>query len=199
MYQLRIGAIMGVLMLLAACVTINVYFPAAAAEKAADQIIDKVWGPESGEAEPVTPDGAAPQTHYTPSAVDRLLATFIRDAQAAANIDISSPAIQAINQRMADRHKNLEKYYDNGAIGLTNDGFITVRDAKSVSLRDRNNVNTWVTEENQDRRDLYSAIASANGHPEWEADIQATFANRWIQRAKKGWWYQDNKGKWLQK
>ncbi len=199
MYQLRISAVMGVLMLLAACVTINVYFPAAAAEKAADQIIDKVWGPEGGEAEPVAPDSVAPQTHYTPSTVDRLLAAFIRDAQAAANIDISSPAIQAINQRMADRHKNIEKYYDNGAIGLTNDGFITVRDAKSVSLRDRNNVNAWVTEENQDRRDLYSAIASANGHPEWEADIQATFASRWIQRAKKGWWYQDSKGKWLQK
>jgi hypothetical protein len=25
------------------CVTINIYFPAAAAEKAADQIIDEVW------------------------------------------------------------------------------------------------------------------------------------------------------------
>ena len=29
--------------LLAACVTINIYFPAAAAEKAADKIIDDVW------------------------------------------------------------------------------------------------------------------------------------------------------------
>ena len=28
---------------LSACVTINIYFPAAAAEKAADQIIDDVW------------------------------------------------------------------------------------------------------------------------------------------------------------
>ena len=28
---------------LAACVTINIYFPAAAAEKAADKIIDEVW------------------------------------------------------------------------------------------------------------------------------------------------------------
>lgn len=26
-----------------ACVTINIYFPAAAAEKAADKIIDEVW------------------------------------------------------------------------------------------------------------------------------------------------------------
>lgn len=28
---------------LAACVTINIYFPAAATEKAADKIIDEVW------------------------------------------------------------------------------------------------------------------------------------------------------------
>ncbi len=28
---------------LAACVTINIYFPAAAAEKAADRIIEEVW------------------------------------------------------------------------------------------------------------------------------------------------------------
>jgi hypothetical protein len=30
-------------MALSACVTINIYFPAAAAEKAADKIIDEVW------------------------------------------------------------------------------------------------------------------------------------------------------------
>jgi len=28
---------------LSACVTINIYFPAAAAEKAADKIIEEVW------------------------------------------------------------------------------------------------------------------------------------------------------------
>ena len=38
-------------LLSAACVTINIYFPAAAAEKAADRIIDEVWqikGAETG-------------------------------------------------------------------------------------------------------------------------------------------------------
>lgn len=30
-------------LLCGACVTINIYFPAAAAEKAADKIIDEVW------------------------------------------------------------------------------------------------------------------------------------------------------------
>jgi hypothetical protein len=34
---------MAAALLLSACVTINIYFPAAAAEKAADKIIDEVW------------------------------------------------------------------------------------------------------------------------------------------------------------
>lgn len=33
---------------LSACVTINIYFPAAAAEKAADKIIDDVWQLKNG-------------------------------------------------------------------------------------------------------------------------------------------------------
>ncbi len=35
--------------ILPACVTINIYFPAAAAEKAADKIIEEVWQLESEE------------------------------------------------------------------------------------------------------------------------------------------------------
>lgn len=40
---------------LSACVTINIYFPAAAAEKAADKIIDEVWQTQQG-GKPGTPD-----------------------------------------------------------------------------------------------------------------------------------------------
>ncbi|MHB1372538.1 MAG: hypothetical protein ACYC5W_07380 [Thauera sp.] len=39
-----------------ACVTINIYFPAAAAEKAADRIIDEVWQLREGAAAPAAPD-----------------------------------------------------------------------------------------------------------------------------------------------
>ena len=35
-----------------ACVTINIYFPAAAAEKAADKIIDDVWQLKDGAGKP---------------------------------------------------------------------------------------------------------------------------------------------------
>lgn len=38
---------------LSACVTINIYFPAAAAEKAADKIIEEVWQTQQPD-QPVT-------------------------------------------------------------------------------------------------------------------------------------------------
>ncbi len=38
--------------ILPACVTINIYFPAAAAEKAADKIIDEVWQLKQGQDAP---------------------------------------------------------------------------------------------------------------------------------------------------
>jgi hypothetical protein len=40
----------------AGCVTINIYFPAAAAEKAADKIIDEVWQIQKGQEAAKTPE-----------------------------------------------------------------------------------------------------------------------------------------------
>lgn len=45
-------------MALSGCVTINIYFPAAAAEQAADRIIDEVWQLKNGAA----PSKSAPAT-----------------------------------------------------------------------------------------------------------------------------------------
>jgi len=49
----------GVVML-TACVTINIYFPAAAAEKAADKIIDDVWQLKDGVQVPTAKSEEAP-------------------------------------------------------------------------------------------------------------------------------------------
>lgn len=59
-FVVRLTLLAGVLAL-AGCVTINIYFPAAAAEKAADRIIDEVWQLRGGEApradKPAAPPG----------------------------------------------------------------------------------------------------------------------------------------------
>jgi len=49
------------------------------------------------------------------------------------------------------------------------------------------------------RAALYREIARANGKPEWENDIRATFAQRWIEKAQAGWYYQNTSGAWVRK
>jgi uncharacterized protein YdbL (DUF1318 family) len=188
----------------AACVTINVYFPAAAAEQAADQIIDKVT---SGA------DAAAPIAPAPPprTAIDRapilMLAGAVLErlvpaahAQQSADLDISSPEIRAITASMQARFAQLEKFFGSGAVGLTADGLIEIRDPNAAALAERALVKGLVAEDNRDRNALYAAIARANGHPEWESDIRGTFARRWVERgAQPGWFYQDASGNWRQK
>jgi len=60
-----------ILGLLAACVTVNVYFPAAAAEQAADRIIDTVTsqpgGAKSNDTNETTPKKTPPNSRLTPN------------------------------------------------------------------------------------------------------------------------------------
>lgn len=116
-----------------------------------------------------------------------------------ADIEINTPAISAIKNSMQARHNQLAPYYESGGIGLTRDGLITVKDANAVPLAQRQNLNSQVAAENKDRNALYKEIAVANGHPEWENEIRSTFAERWISKAKPGWWVQDTGGNWVRK
>jgi uncharacterized protein len=192
--------------LIAACVTINVYFPAAAAEKAADQIIDSITG-EAGPARE-SPKGQAPtgrfgqdQPNLLVAMVGQALYAIVPAAQAQeANLDISSPEIRAITASMQSRFGQLVKYFDSGALGMTRSGLIEVRDASGVPLPERAVLTRLVAEDNRDREALYTAIATANNHPEWAADIRKTFSARWIERgARPGWYYQNAGGSWVQK
>ncbi len=117
-------------------------------------------------------------------------------ARAQANLDIDTPAITATRNAMAARYPQLEPFFASGAVGLTRDGMVAVRDPNAVPLDQRAAANALVAQENRDRTALYREIARANGHPEWEADIRNTFARRWIERARPGWWVQDAAGGW---
>ncbi|MCE9634057.1 MAG: YdbL family protein [Methylophilales bacterium] len=120
-------------------------------------------------------------------------------AIAAADLEVNTPAISKLKASMQDRHGQLAAHYGSGAVGLTRDGLIAVRDANAVPLKDRQGVNSLVNAENADRNALYKEIASGNGHPEWETEVRSTFAQRWVQKAQGGWWYQDAGGAWAKK
>jgi uncharacterized protein YdbL (DUF1318 family) len=181
---------------LAACVTINVYFPAAEAQQAASEFVDKVIGDDQKKDEPapVKPPQASVQPGFN------LMSFLISDAQAQeVDINIHTPAIQAIQSRMAERFQNsLQAHFDSGALGFGSDGMVAMRDATKVELKDRVAVKEAVAEDNRDRKALYRELAVANGHPEWEAQLRDTWAKEWIAKAHKGWWYQDG-GAWKQK
>ncbi|TAH42717.1 MAG: DUF1318 domain-containing protein [Betaproteobacteria bacterium] len=119
-------------------------------------------------------------------------------APAQGNLDIDSPAITALRASMQQRHAQLAPLYAAGAVGLAGDGTVAIRDASGVPLAQRAQVNGLVAAENADRVALYREIARANGHPEWEADVRRTFAQRWIERAQAGWWVQAG-GNWVRK
>lgn len=189
-------------LVVAACVTINVYFPAAAAEKAADKIIDDVWGSSGQPAKKDDQRGALPARsgEFLLAAAHSALNLLVPAAEAAApDLNVATPAVRQLTASMEERHARLKKYYDSGAVGLTRDGLVEIRDQNLVPLPERNATRKLVADENADRTNLYREIATANGHPEWETDIRTTFAERWASKAAPGWFYQDKDGNWKQK
>ena len=194
-------------LLLTACVTINVYFPAAEAKEAAREFVekviddaDKVEIKESGK----SGGGMAMLQRrfdldvrgFDPWA---LVGIGSAQAQSAPDISIKTPAIQAIQARMEARfNATLRRGFDSGALGFTSDGLVSVRDAGKLELKDRVAMNAAVADDNRDRKAVYREVAVANGHPEWESQIRDVFARQWVESARSGWWYESGGG-WKQK
>lgn len=195
---------------LAACVTINVYFPAAQAQEAAREFVEDVIGSGAPASAPAPRDGqgegqgGGAGAALQAAAIDALgavLDAVIPSAHAQApDITLNTPQIQQIQARMSQRFQGqLAPHFASGALGFGRDGMIVVRDAAALGLRDRAAVPALVAEDNRDRAAVYREIAVANGHPEWEPQVRETFARQWIQSARPGWWYQDASGAWTQK
>ncbi len=131
--------------------------------------------------------------------VATLLAVFGAHAAQEPNLTIDTPAIAALRKGLRDNFQQLRPFFEIGAVGLTRDGNVALRDASGIPLAQRAQVNALISQSNQDRAALYREIAIANGRPEWENDIRATFAQRWIDRSRPGWYYQDASGAWVKK
>ena len=202
--------LIGATALLAGCVTINVYFPAAAAQKAAEKFIGNVIGPDNQSQDQMPQQNPQPPPSGSSSGdgggmplAARVLDALIPAANAAEsqpNIKIQTPEIEAIQARMRDRFQSsLKSLLDSGAVGFTHDGMVAVHDASKAPLPQRAQMNSAVADENRDRAAVYRQIAIANGHSEWEQQIRQIFAKQWIDRAHSGWFYQDASGAWKRK
>jgi uncharacterized protein len=184
------------LVLLSACVTVNIYFPAAAVQRAADEIVKETWGGPSGKTEQIQP-----QSRLRFGQGGTLSLGLVREAFAQeGDINVSNPAIRGLRESIKRRSGAIKPYMDKGSAGINQDGMLVVRSSEGLSLKDRAEVQQLIEAENRDRQALYAEIAKANNiPPDAVPKIKGIFAQSWIDQAQSGWWVQDSQGNWKRK
>jgi uncharacterized protein YdbL (DUF1318 family) len=181
---------------LTACVTVNIYFPAAAVQRAADEIVEETWGgPGNGGAKKAPQGGAfLGGKRYAFAGLPREV--FAQEA----DINISNPAIRGLKESIKRRSGSIKPFMDKGNVGIRSDGLLVVRTAEGLGLKERAEVQQLVEAENRDREALYAEIARANNIPQEKVvDIKKIFARSWIEQARSGWWIEDTQGNWKKK
>lgn len=192
---------LGSFMFIAACVTINVYFPAAEVESAAEKIVKDVLSDDQADSGSNDQSGFIfnDEANHIAQSINPLN-WFFPAAHAQVDITLSSPAISELTAKLKDRFNNsLKAHLNNNVIGFSNDGLVEIVDASGLGLKDRQALKKVVADENRDRLALYREMAIANNHPEWEEQITDAFVKQWIAQAKSGWSYQNANNDWVKK
>lgn len=189
--------ITGLIIFIASCVTVNIYFPAAAVQKAADEIVEDVRKVEKKEE----------QKPEEKQKINKLYQELKRLSWGPAevyaqqiDIEVSTPAIRALKDSMKERFPQLKPFYDKGNIGESNVGLLETRDLTGLNLKEKADLSRLVELENKDRKALYTEIMKANKFgPEVLPQIQKIFANSWREKSQSGWWIQKDSSEWEKK
>lgn len=184
----------------AACITVNVYFPEAAIKDLSKQIEEQVQKEAAKQEGDKKDPEAAPQGGGSSSLLDAILGVSVAHAQVA-EPTVTSPAIRKIIQSRAARVADLDRYKDQGVIGENNQGMVEARNLETLSdLKARAEVQRLVKAENADREELYKEIAAAEGVELSQLPrIKETYAGTLRANAKPGHWIQEPGGAWKQK
>jgi len=176
------------LVLAVACVTINIYFPEAAVQKTAEEIVDEVR-------KSVEEGKKKQENSLAPSAFSLLPALYAQEEET-----VSTPKIRALKQSLKDKEPLLKPFFDQGNIGESNSGIIEIRIEEGLSLKDKADLRRLTKEVNSERESLYAEVAKALNIEESQIPrIRKIFARRWIENSPPGWWIQNEDGEWIQK
>jgi uncharacterized protein YdbL (DUF1318 family) len=178
---------------LAACITVNIYFPAPEVRRAAEQIVDETWGEKT--------DKAAADENRGSHLLDWLPALGPATAHAQdVDVNVSTAAIRALKDSMRTRAEQLKPQLTAGRVGVGNDGMLVVRSLEGVPLGEQATIRRLVEAENRDRKSLYGEIAKANNFGDDRVpEIQRIFADVWIDKAEAGWPIQQKDGAWTKR
>lgn len=195
------------LLAVAACVTINVYFPEKAIEDLSQQIEEEVQkkAAEIDEGEPAPAEQDEEPGTETPVGSTGLFDSLLGISPAyAADVpapEVSNPAIRKIIDSRAARAGRIGEFKAIGVIGENNQALIEVRALDQLEdLRQRSEVQKLVRAENEDRERLFKEIAAAKGVDLSQLPrIRETYAATLRTNAAPGEWIQTAAGEWQQK
>jgi len=194
-------SVMAALALIAGCVTVNVYFPAAQVEKTAEKIVDEVYQEKK---EPPMQAPAEKPRSWNDGETIRGIARFVRFGPAPAFAEeatsVSNAAIRGLKEQIGQRHRELLPFYQQGQVGITRDGFLEVRGTGGLGLPQVAALKRLVEADNAARRQLYEEVSKAlNLKPDQVSQVRKVFAKQWREKAQAGWAVQSDDGQWGRK
>lgn len=187
-----------VLAIAAACVTVNIYFPAARVEMTAKEIVGEVYR----EKEPPPEPREEPRSRLREGipAIVRFARLGPAPAHAEEATTVSNASIRALKDQIARRHRDLLPYYQGGQAGINREGYLEVRSTEGLALPQVAALKRLVDADNTARRELYEEVARAlNLTPEQVPRVREIFAKEWREKAQGGWWVQADDGQWARK
>lgn len=194
-------SVLAILAIIAGCVTVNIYFPAAQVEKTAGEIVDEVYREKK---EPPQPAPAGKPQSLNERGISHSLARLARFGPAQAFAEeattVSNATIRELKEQIGQRHQELLPYYRQGQVGIDKDGFLEVRGTGGLGLQQVASLKRLVAADNAARRRLYEEVAKAlNLKPEQVPQVRKIFAKQWRAKAEAGWAVQADNGQWDRK
>lgn len=193
--------LLAALAVVAGCITVNIYFPAAKVEKTAEKIVDEVYQEKKEPPQPQPQEKPRSSNGRVLFAgLSRLARIGPATAWAEEATTVSNAAIRALKDQIANRHRELLPFYQQGQVGIAKDGFLEVRSTAGLALPQVAALKRLVEADNADRRRLYEEVAKAlKLKPEQVSQVRQIFAKQWREKAQPGWQVQADDGQWGRK
>ena len=182
-----------------AVITVNIYFPTEAVQKAAEEILNEIEGEE--EVLPGNPiESLSPQSYLIPNIRNFVLGSQIAYASGDIDINLTTPAIRKVIASMKSRNSIIDTFKKKGAIGETFHGKLEIRDYEGLGGSEIRTIKQLVKAENSDRNLLYKELADANDISASDINrIGAVFGITHKNRLESGEWFKGDDGQWSKK
>lgn len=148
-----------------ACVTINIYFPAEEVKSVAGKIVDDI----RGTAPPENTNPGKDQNSFL--FYKSLAAFFCSPVFAEEALNVSNATIRSLKQQMKSRYPLMKPYYLKGILQEENNGYVALANSGGLGLKEKRDLQNLVNAENGDRKLLYAEVSKA-------LKIDATQVNR---------------------